>query len=85
MTDVNGARRGSRAPYVFVAPAVLLFLAFLAAPIGYAVYLSARGLRLTGTGIFGTRQEVFVGLDNYARILTDAEFWAASAGSPSTG
>ncbi|MGW3341839.1 carbohydrate ABC transporter permease [Nonomuraea rubra] len=76
MTDGNGARRGTRAPYVFIAPAVLLFVAFLAVPIGYAVHLSARGLRLTGKGIFGTRQEVFVGLDNYARILTDPEFWA---------
>ncbi|GAA1665141.1 sugar ABC transporter permease [Nonomuraea maheshkhaliensis] len=76
MTAPAGARRGSRAPYLFVAPAVVLFVAFLAVPIGYAVYLSVRGLRLTGTGIFGTRQEVFVGLDNYTRTLTDPEFWA---------
>jgi multiple sugar transport system permease protein len=76
MTAPDGARRGTRAPYLFVAPAVLLFLAFLAIPIGYAIYLSLRGLRLTGGGIFGTRQEVFVGLDNYARTLTDPEFLA---------
>ncbi|WP_043617059.1 carbohydrate ABC transporter permease [Nonomuraea candida] len=76
MTGPDGARRGSRAPYLFVAPAVLLFLAFLAIPIGYALYLSLRGLRLTGGGIFGTRQEVFVGLDNYARTLADPDFLA---------
>ncbi|MFC5829953.1 carbohydrate ABC transporter permease [Nonomuraea insulae] len=76
MTAATGARRGSRAPYLFVAPAVLLFLAFLAVPIGYAVYLSARGLRLSGKGIFGTREEVFVGLDNYVKTLTDPEFLA---------
>ncbi|MEV0612267.1 sugar ABC transporter permease [Nonomuraea sp. NPDC050404] len=76
MTRRTGARRGTRAPYLFVAPAVLLFLAFLAIPIAYAVYLSVRGLRLTGGGIFGTRQEVFVGLDNYVRTLTDPEFLA---------
>ncbi|NBE95541.1 sugar ABC transporter permease [Nonomuraea sp. KC401] len=76
MTAGTGARRRTRAPYVFVAPAVLLFVAFLAVPIGYALYLSARGLRLTGKGIFGTREEVFVGLGNYARTLTDPEFFA---------
>ncbi|MET8868171.1 sugar ABC transporter permease [Nonomuraea sp. NPDC004580] len=70
------ARRSTRAPYVFVAPAVLLFVAFLAIPIGYALYLSLRGLRLTGGGIFGTRQEVFVGLENYGTTLTDPEFWS---------
>ncbi|MEO3796603.1 sugar ABC transporter permease [Nonomuraea sp. B10E15] len=76
MTAGTGARRRTRAPYLFVAPAVLLFVAFLAIPIGYALYLSVRGLRLTGKGIFGTREEVFVGLDNYARTLTDPEFFA---------
>ncbi|SEH00139.1 multiple sugar transport system permease protein [Nonomuraea solani] len=76
MTAPVGARRRSRAPYLFVAPAVLLFVAFLAVPIAYAVHLSARGLRLTGGGIFGTRQEVFVGLDNYVKTLTDPEFLA---------
>ncbi|MEO3799525.1 sugar ABC transporter permease [Nonomuraea sp. B1E8] len=76
MTAGTGARRRTRAPYLFVAPAVLLFVAFLAIPIGYSLYLSVRGLRLTGKGIFGTREEVFVGLDNYARTLTDPEFFA---------
>jgi multiple sugar transport system permease protein len=72
----NGSRGKPRAPYLFVAPAVLLFVAFLAIPIAYAIYLSTRGLRVSGKGIFGTREEVFVGLDNYANTLTDAEFWA---------
>ncbi|HEY3557888.1 MAG TPA: sugar ABC transporter permease [Kribbella sp.] len=72
----RGSRGRPRAPYLFVAPAVLLFVAFLAVPIGYAVYLSGRGLRITGKGIFGTREEVFVGLDNYVKTLTDTEFLA---------
>jgi multiple sugar transport system permease protein len=76
MTDVTRAERGSRAPYLFVAPAVLLFLAFLAVPIGYAIYLSTRGLRLSGKGIFGTREEVFVGFENYVKTLTDPGFFA---------
>ncbi|MCG5216405.1 carbohydrate ABC transporter permease [Streptosporangium sp. KLBMP 9127] len=76
MTAMPRADRRSRAPYLFVAPAVLLFLAFLAIPICYAIYLSVRGLRLTGGGVFGTREEVFVGLDNYVRTLTDPEFFA---------
>ncbi|MFI7224130.1 carbohydrate ABC transporter permease [Nonomuraea angiospora] len=75
MTATTRAKRGSRAPYLFVAPAVLFFLAFLAIPIGYAIYLSSRGLRLTGKGIFGTREEVFVGLDNYLKTLTDPAFF----------
>lgn len=73
---MTGAKRRSRAPYLFVAPAVLLFVAFLAIPIGYAIYLSVRGLRLTGKGIFGTREEIFVGLDNYGKTLSDPEFFA---------
>jgi multiple sugar transport system permease protein len=73
---ISGSRGRPRAPYLFVAPAVLLFVAFLAIPIGYAIYLSSRGLRVTGKGIFGTREEVFVGLDNYVKTLTDSEFWA---------
>ncbi|GMA32889.1 carbohydrate ABC transporter permease [Litorihabitans aurantiacus] len=73
---VRRTRRRWLAPYVFLAPAGVLFLLFLAVPIGYAVYLSLRGLRVTGSGPFGVREETWVGFSNYARTFTDTEFLA---------
>ncbi|MFP3714369.1 carbohydrate ABC transporter permease [Puerhibacterium sp. TATVAM-FAB25] len=69
-------RRRWGAPWLFLLPAALLFVAFLAIPVGYALYLSFRGLRVTGGGPFGARQETWVGLDNYAAAFTDPEFLA---------
>jgi multiple sugar transport system permease protein len=66
-SEVRRRRRGvSRAPtgYLFVAPFMLVFLAMLVLPLGYAAYLSLFRERLIG----GT---VFAGLDNYTRALTD--------------
>ncbi|GAB3953768.1 sugar ABC transporter permease [Kribbella albertanoniae] len=70
-------RRGPRklAPYVFLTPAILLFAGFMAAPIGYAVYLSFRATKVTGLGLGkGARREVWAGLANYRRSLADPEF-----------
>lgn len=64
------------APYVFLLPAGLLFILFLAVPIAYAIFLSFRGLRVTGPGPFGVREETWVGLDNYVRTFTDPQFLA---------
>jgi len=75
-------RRGRRslAPYGFLAPAVLLFVAFLAAPIAYTVYLSLRRVKVSGLGLGkGSRTEVWAGLSNYSRSLSDPEF-AGSVG-----
>jgi multiple sugar transport system permease protein len=69
-------RRRSVAPYLMLSPAIVLFVAFLLIPIGYAVYLSFQGLRLVAGGAFGRRAQVFVGLDNYRTTLTDPEFYA---------
>ncbi len=65
------ALRRQTVPWLFVAPAVLFFVAFLVIPIGYAVYLSVRGQRLSGTGAFARPEEAFVGLSNYAAALSD--------------
>lgn len=63
------------APYAFLAPALVLFAAFLAAPIVYAGYLSLRRVKVSGLGLgAGARTEVWAGLSNYARSLTDPEF-----------
>lgn len=68
--------RKQTVPWLFAAPAILLFTAFLLVPIGYAIFLSFRGLRLEGGGAFGRRVEGFVGFENYIDALTDAEFLA---------
>ena len=45
-------RSGQRsAPYLFVAPATLLFGLFFALPIGYAAYLSFRKVKISGLGL----------------------------------
>jgi len=64
------------APYVFLTPALVLFAAFLAIPVLYALWLSVHGLRIVDEGVFGLRKEVFVGFANYADTLTDGSFWA---------
>jgi len=73
-------RRRSLEPYGFLAPAIVLFVAFLAAPIAYTVYLSLRRVKVSGLGLGrGSRTEVWAGLSNYSRSLSDPEF-AASTG-----
>ena len=63
------------APYLHLLPAVALFGAFVAAPAGYAGYLSLRASVVSGGGI-GLRTERFVGLDRYRDVLSDGEFWS---------
>lgn len=67
------------APYAFLGPAVVLFVAFLALPIGYATYLSLRRVKVSGLGLGpGARTEVWAGLSNYTRALSDPEFLASA-------
>jgi multiple sugar transport system permease protein len=68
-------KRRPGTPYAFLAPALILFTAFLAAPIGYAAYLSLRRVKVSGLGLgAGSRVEIWAGLSNYARSLSDPEF-----------
>jgi len=72
-------RRSARpvlAPWLFLAPAIALFALFLLIPMGYAIFLSFVALRVEG-GAFGTRQQVFVGFENYVTALTNPEFVAS--------
>lgn len=77
------------APYAFLLPAALLFTLFFALPIGYAVWLSFRKVKVSGLGLgSGARKEVWAGLENYSDALTDSELmqgpcacWATAASS----
>lgn len=61
---------GSRwTPYLFLAPAALFILIFQAIPLAQEVYLS-----FTRTTLLNPTRSTWVGLDNYARIFTDANF-----------
>jgi multiple sugar transport system permease protein len=61
--------RNGRYGYVFFAPFLVVFIIGIAAPLGYATYLSLFEERLVGGN-------VFVGLDNYRRALGDSLFRA---------
>jgi multiple sugar transport system permease protein len=60
---------------LMLAPAFLLLLLIVAYPIARLVWNSFFDLRLSG-GRDGSGR--FVGLENYALVLTDAEFWNAT-------
>ena len=60
--------RVSIVPYLFLAPFLLVFAAFLVAPLVYALYTSVFRDMLVG----GRR---FVGFANYLRVAVDSDFW----------
>jgi len=59
---------------LLLAPAFLLLALIVVYPIGKLVWNSFFDLRLSGGAAAGT----FVGLDNYALVLKDADFWGAT-------
>lgn len=80
MTVTRARRRGSITPYMMLIPAVVLFVAFIAAPIIYTVMLSFQKTRVTGLGLgSGSRETVFAGLQNYTNALGDPDFLASAA------
>lgn len=73
-TPGTAARRGQRgAAALFIGPFLVLFVAVMIVPIGYAAYLSLYREQSSGLGFGGTEQ-LFVGLGNYARALGDPTF-----------
>ena len=67
-------RGGLRAaPYLFLAPFVVLFLVFLVLPILIALYKSFFAVQRSGLG-FGGGEEAFVGFDNYLQAFGDSAF-----------
>ncbi|MBL7255656.1 carbohydrate ABC transporter permease [Paractinoplanes lichenicola] len=66
--------RRRAAPYVFVLPFFLVFAAFGAYPLAYA-------LRLSFTKWTGAGEARWIGFDNYTYLLTSPEFWASLGNS----
>jgi multiple sugar transport system permease protein len=66
-------RRPRAAPYLFLAPAGILFVLLILVPAGYAIVLSLRRTKVEG-GIIGQQVETFVGLENYRDVLSDPEW-----------
>ena len=76
----QGRVKGSRSlpAWGFLTPAIVLFVVFMALPIGYAAYLSLRTVKVSGLGLgAGARTETWAGFSNYARALSDPEFLAS--------
>jgi lactose/L-arabinose transport system permease protein len=59
-----------RWPYLFIAPFYLLYGGFMLYPVVYSFWLSFQDWR-------GQRGTVFVGLDNYSRLMADDLFWTS--------
>jgi multiple sugar transport system permease protein len=76
----GGCRRPGRRPgrtalrLAPLLPAVALMLVFLAGPVLWSFYGSLTNQALTG---YKAANPEFVGLDNYAELLTDDGFWKA--------
>ena len=69
-------RTRRRRPWLwFLLPFLVPFVLFYVVPIGYAIYQSLFKIERTG-GIFGTSQQVFAGLEQYANVFTDDTFRA---------
>ncbi|WP_405974731.1 sugar ABC transporter permease [Streptomyces sp. NBC_00988] len=65
-------RRGSIAPYLFSAPAMVLYAVFTVIPLVYAIGTSLFAERRIGGGALGTPSTVFVWFDNYTSVFDDS-------------
>ncbi|CDO03720.1 Lactose transport system permease protein LacF [Oceanobacillus picturae] len=62
-------KQSKKFPYLFIAPAVILFIVFTAYPIIASLYLSFQ--------TYEGGSYSFAGLSNYTRLLEDSIFWKA--------
>ena len=70
---LTGRKRDERiAAYVFVAPAVILLIAFLVVPMIYTVYFSGFKYQIMRPDAMK-----FIGLENYQKLFSDKNFWIA--------
>jgi multiple sugar transport system permease protein len=61
-----------RRAWLFLAPLAAVLIAVAVFPILYSFYISLYGIKLTRP-----QRTPFVGLDNYAAVLSDPQFWGA--------
>lgn len=75
--DRRSTRHASnrRAVAVFIAPFGVLFVAFFAAPILYALWSSLHVIQREGT--FGTPTQVFAWFSQYAQVFQSTTFWTS--------
>lgn len=68
----------ARTGWLFMAPFLALFIFIFVIPILVSIYQSFFQTRVVGGGPFGggESQQVFVGFDNFAYVLTSGDFWA---------
>lgn len=72
-SNLTGRKRNERmTAYAFVAPGVILLIAFLVVPMIYTVYYS--GFKYQ---IMRPNDMTFIGLDNYTKLFQDKNFWLA--------
>ncbi|MBB4145748.1 carbohydrate ABC transporter permease [Rhizobium rhizoryzae] len=57
-------------PYLFIAPNLILFSVFIFFPLLYAAFISVHEWSLID-------EPLYVGAENYTRLLTDYQFWQA--------
>lgn len=70
---LSGRKRDERvAAYIFVAPAVVLLIAFLVVPMIYTVYFSGFKYQIMRPDAMK-----FIGLENYQKLFSDKNFWLA--------
>lgn len=62
--------RSRRNAYLLLAPALIYLVALIVVPVGQGLWLS-----LTDTVLMNPRGGEFIGLDNYASILTSGRLW----------
>lgn len=62
----------SVSPYIYIAPFFVLFGIFGLFPLGYTAWVSLHDWQLAG-------DSTFVGLDNFAALFADPDFWNAVA------
>ena len=70
---LSGRKRDERvAAYIFVAPAVILLIAFLVVPMIYTVYFSGFKYQIMRPDAMKS-----IGFENYQKLFSDKNFWLA--------
>ena len=71
--NLQGRKRNERiTAYLFIAPAVVLLIAFLVVPMIYTAYFSVFKYQIMRPDNID-----FIGIDNYTKLFADKNFWVA--------